>query len=121
MTFANFGHPASAKIRQNGNESTLRRYLATQKEKKGVLIATHAQNVLSGTHTLLNNRHTLLNMYFINHFTFLCVYNTHTLLTLLNNTHMLLQQLTFTFHKSHLEEHFVVILLGLICRKNSIC
>ena len=50
MTFANFVHPASAKIRWNGNESTFRRYLATQK-KKSVLIATHAQNVLTITHT----------------------------------------------------------------------
>ena len=33
MTFANFGHPASANIHRNGNESTFRRYLATQKEK----------------------------------------------------------------------------------------
>ena len=57
MTFANFVHPASAKIRRNGNESTFRRYLATQKEKKGVLIPTHAQNVLTATHTHVLTAH----------------------------------------------------------------
>ena len=36
MTVANFVHPTSANIRRNGNESTFRRYLATQKEKKGL-------------------------------------------------------------------------------------
>ena len=49
MTFANFSHPASANIRWNGNESTLRRYLATQKEKKWLLIATHMHKMCSPT------------------------------------------------------------------------
>ena len=95
MTFANFGHPASANIRRNGNESTLRRFLTTQKEKKKGLsrhkmtkghsqhihkikyFCAHSTHMFHSTH-ILCSQHTHFSHCCTHHFTPHLTFSRHT-------------------------------------------